>query len=78
MPYLSPTRPVAAEATGEILLITAILNQALADRHSASADIRREAEQFWANPDAVRPWADALDLDVAALTAAVMRRRPPA
>ena len=53
MTYLSPTRPVAAEATGEILLITAILHQALVDRHSASADIRRDAERFWANPDAI-------------------------
>jgi hypothetical protein len=77
MAHVSPTAALPAETSGEMLLVLAIVRQALLDRRSPSAAIRHEAQCWWANPEAVRPWADLLDFDVEALTAAVLRRRGP-
>jgi hypothetical protein len=77
MPHPSPTRTLPADATGAMMLAAAVLRQAWLDRDSASADIRREAQRWWENPEAIRPWADVLDLDVEALTAAAGVVAPP-
>jgi|SoiMetStandDraft_2_1073263.scaffolds.fasta_scaffold111729_3 hypothetical protein len=78
MPHPSPTGTLPADASGAVLLAVAVVRQAWLDRDSPSAAIRGEAQRWWENPDAVRPWADVLDLDVEALTAAVVRLGPRA
>jgi hypothetical protein len=72
--YQSPTR-MALEATPEVLLVAAVLQQAWHDVTSPNETVRDDAEKFWGNSHAEERWATLIDLDVDALTEAVTRLR---
>jgi hypothetical protein len=69
-PYGSPSGDPAA-GSGEVGLAIAVLQRAAADLHVRSTEVRRAALQFWQDLQAVAPWAEMVDLDPAALMAAV-------
>ena len=59
----TPTAPSSRETSGEMLLVVAIVRQAWLDAASPASQIRAEATQWWADVEAVRPWADRLEVD---------------
>jgi hypothetical protein len=71
--HVSPVRDTGPETFPELLLVQAILVQAVKDLHDARPQVREDARRFWGDRRAVEMWADALDLDASALTARVRR-----
>ena len=58
----------------ELVLVVAVLHQALKDMHSPRPDIRTEARDFFHDRAAVAFWADLVNVELDALRGLLDRR----
>jgi hypothetical protein len=71
----TPTTSLSSlETSPEMLLVTAVIRQALLDVDSGSDAIRQDALRFWQNLAEVATWSDLLDCDAQHLAQAVLQR----